>query len=243
MAKLLVSDALWEVIAPRLPPELPEPKGGRPRIADRAALTGLVFVLKTGLPWQYLPQELGCGSRVTCWRCWREWPPAGVWHRLHQVRLDPLWRSRPARRVARQPGGFAPPGKQGGGADQAVGPNPTERGTAGSQRHLVVDRQGIPRAVWLTAANVHDAVVFEDRIEAVAPLKRPRGRPRQRPDTWPADQGDASPRGRASLRRRGRVCRIARRGIASSEQLGRSRWAVEPTFAGMNRFRRFDDPL
>ena len=90
MAKPLVSDALWEVIAPLLPPELPKPKGGRPRIPNRAALTGILFVLKTGLPWEDLPQELGCGSGVTCWRRLRAWQQAGVWHRLHLAVLDRL---------------------------------------------------------------------------------------------------------------------------------------------------------
>jgi transposase len=90
MAKPLVSDALWEAIAPLLPPEPPKPKGGRPRVSDRAALTGILFVLKTGLPWEYLPQELGCGSGVTCWRRLRDWQQAGVWHRLHLALLDQL---------------------------------------------------------------------------------------------------------------------------------------------------------
>ena len=90
MAKPLVSDALWEVIAPLLPPEPPKPKGGRPRVPDRAALTGILFVLRTGLPWEYLPQELGCGSGVTCWRRLRDWQQDGVWHRLHLALLDRL---------------------------------------------------------------------------------------------------------------------------------------------------------
>src|SRR6478672_9525035 len=90
MAKPLVSDALWEVIAPLLPPELPKPKGGRPRVPDRAALTGILFVLRTGLPWEYLPQEMGCGSGMTCWRRLRDWNRANVWHRLHTVLLDRL---------------------------------------------------------------------------------------------------------------------------------------------------------
>jgi IS5 family transposase len=140
--------------------------------------------------------------------------------------------------VARQPGCFEYPGKKGGGADQEVGPNPTDRGKAGSKRHLVVDRQGIPLAVWLTAANVHDSVVFEDLIEAVEPIKRPRGRPRQRPAKLHADKGYDFPRCRAYLRKRGIGCRIARRGIESSQTLGRYRWVVERTFAWLNRFRR-----
>lgn len=57
---------------------------------DRACLTGIIFVLKTGLPWEYLPQELGCGSGMTCWRRLRDWQAAGVWERLHQKLLDRL---------------------------------------------------------------------------------------------------------------------------------------------------------
>src|SRR5579859_106954 len=90
MSTSLVSDALWAIIAPLLPPERPKPKGGRPRIADRAALTGIVFVLKSGIPWEMLPQELGCGSGMTCWRRLRDWQATGVWDKLHRVLLDHL---------------------------------------------------------------------------------------------------------------------------------------------------------
>ena len=90
MAKELVTDELWEVIEPLLPPEPPKPEGGRPRVDDRAALSGIIFVLKSGIPWEMLPQEMGCGSGVTCWRRLREWQEAGVWERLHQVLLDRL---------------------------------------------------------------------------------------------------------------------------------------------------------
>src|SRR6478672_3787176 len=90
MAKPLVSDELWAVIEPLLPPQPPRPKGGRPRVSDRAALTGILFVLKTGTPWEMLPPEMGCGSGMTCWRRLRDWQRAGVWGRLHQVLLDRL---------------------------------------------------------------------------------------------------------------------------------------------------------
>ena len=66
MGKRLVIDELWEAIEPLLPKEPPKPKGGRPRISDRAALTGIIFVLKSGIPWEILPQEMGCGSGSTC---------------------------------------------------------------------------------------------------------------------------------------------------------------------------------
>jgi transposase len=117
MKEHLVSDRLWTVIAPLLPPAPPKPKGGRPRVPDRAALTGIVFVLASGIPWEMLPQELGCGSGVTCWRRLRDWQAAGVWAALHRALLDHLgeadridWSrasldsaSVPAKRGARRP--------------------------------------------------------------------------------------------------------------------------------------------
>ena len=90
MTKPLVSDELWEVIAPLLPPGPPKPKGGRPRVSDRAALTGILFVLRSGIPWSRLPQELGCGSPMTCWRRLREWEAAGVWEKMRRVLLTRL---------------------------------------------------------------------------------------------------------------------------------------------------------
>lgn len=117
MTKELVSDKLWETVEPLLPDEPPKPKGGRPRVDDRAALAGIIFVLKSGIPWEMLPKEMGCGSGVTCWRRLREWQEAGVWQRLHKVLLDRLgeadridWErasldsaSIPAKRGAREP--------------------------------------------------------------------------------------------------------------------------------------------
>ena len=90
MSRPLVPDELWAIVGPLLPPEPPKPKGGRPRVSDRAALAGIIFVLRTGCPWEWLPQELGCGSGVTCWRRLRAWQRAGVWHRLHTVLLERL---------------------------------------------------------------------------------------------------------------------------------------------------------
>jgi transposase len=90
MAKPLVSDELWAVVAPLMPAPRPKKKAGRPRVPDRACLTGIVFVLKTGIQWEYLPQEMGCGSGMTCWRRLRDWQEAGVWWELHRVLLDRL---------------------------------------------------------------------------------------------------------------------------------------------------------
>lgn len=80
------------LIEPLLPP--PKPRRfkcpARKAVADRAALTGILFVLKTGVRWRDLPSEMGCGSGVSCWRSLRDWQQAGVWDRLHAVLLAKL---------------------------------------------------------------------------------------------------------------------------------------------------------
>ena len=81
------------MISPLLPVQPPKPKGGRPRVDDRAALTGILFVLRTGMPWEMLPQEMACGSGVTCWRRLRDWQAAGVWDRLHRELLHRLYQA------------------------------------------------------------------------------------------------------------------------------------------------------
>lgn len=90
MGKPLLTDELWELIEPILPPPKPRPKGGRPPVPHRNALTGILFVLKTGIPWEDLPQEMGCGSGMTCWRRLRDWQEAGVWDDILHVLLNHL---------------------------------------------------------------------------------------------------------------------------------------------------------
>lgn len=86
----LVADDLWAIIEPLFPPEPPKLRGGRPRIQNRATLSGILFVLRSGIPWEMLPLEMGCGSGVTCWRRLREWQAAGLWERLHRHLLETL---------------------------------------------------------------------------------------------------------------------------------------------------------
>jgi len=92
MAKAILDESLWQLVEPVLPPPKPRRQRypGRKPVSNRQALTGILFVLKTGIPWEYLPQELGCGSGMTCWRRLRDWQEAGVWDKLHQLVLNLL---------------------------------------------------------------------------------------------------------------------------------------------------------
>ena len=90
MASPVITDELWQVIDRLIRKGPPPPEGGGPRVGDREALTGILFVLKTGISWEDLPQEVVRGSRLTCWRRLRDWQAAGVWDRLHCVLLDDL---------------------------------------------------------------------------------------------------------------------------------------------------------
>src|SRR3954470_23763114 len=89
MAKPLVSDELWAIVEPLLPPTRAPGTRGPPPVPNRVALTGILFVLKTGLPWEYFPQELGCCG-MTLWNRLRDWQRAGVWERLHRTLLQHL---------------------------------------------------------------------------------------------------------------------------------------------------------
>jgi transposase len=153
-----IGDDLWEAIQPLLPPELAFRHGGPPRVPHRAALGGIIFILRHGLRWGDLPQELGYGSGVTCRRRLRQWQALGIWATVDQVVLNWLgdldaidWSRASVDSVSVR-------AKRGG---EHTGPNPTDRGKAGSKYHFLVDRQGVPLAVQLTAANVHDSKLLE----------------------------------------------------------------------------------
>jgi transposase len=91
MAKPLVPDTLWRIVEPLLPRRrTSRRKGGRPPVENRKALAGVLFVLRTGIPWEYLPQEMRCGCGMTCWRRLKRWQRAGVWRKLHETLLEEL---------------------------------------------------------------------------------------------------------------------------------------------------------
>lgn len=130
------------------------------------------------------------------------------------------------------------PSKKGG---HATGPDPTNRGKPGTKRPGVADRRGTPLAAIVTGANRHDSIVFEELIDAIPAIKRPRGRPRKRPAKLHADKASDIPRCRRFLQRRRITIRIARKGVETSQRLGRHRWVVERTLAWLTQFRRLTD--
>jgi transposase len=183
MAKPLVPDELWTLIEPLLPPE---------RRPSRAALTGILFVLKSGLSWEMLPQEMGCGSGMTCWRRLRDWQALVCWY-LEQAASRPARLPGPGQCHRLEPrlrGQRVCCGKRG----EKTGHNPTDCGRAGSKRHVIADANGVPLALRITAANIHaanihDSRLFEELIDAVPPIRHGVGRPQRRPAKLHADKG------------------------------------------------------
>jgi transposase len=92
VAKPILDDELWALIEPLLPAPKERRKryAGRKPISNRQALTGILYVLRSGIPWNMLPQEMGCGSGMTCWRRLRTWQEQRLWQRMHEVLLSKL---------------------------------------------------------------------------------------------------------------------------------------------------------
>ena len=234
-----VEDRLWELIEPLIPSRpAPRGPGGRPRIDDRAALEGILFVLDTGCRWRDLPEQLGCGFGHTAWRRLREWHDAGVWDRLHQLVLYELSNIDELDWTRGCIDAVSVRSKKGG---ELTGRSPTDRGKAGSKYHVLCDANGLPLHIMLSAANTHDSMLFEPLLDTNPTVRGHHGRagrPRCRPDKLHADKGYDYRRCRRYLTRRGIKVRIARRGIEGKSRLGRVRWVVERTISWLLRFKR-----
>src|SRR5579864_4135645 len=169
MARPLVSDALWERIEPLLPP----PKArrfhfpGRKPLDRRKVLTGIIFVLKTGIPWQDLPAEMGCGSGMSCWNYLVAWQRAGVWKKLHRVLLCEL---QEADRIDWSRAAVDSSHARALGGGEKTGKNPTDRRKLGSKHHIVTDAQGIPLATTTTGSNVPDVNEMLHVVDEIPPV-------------------------------------------------------------------------
>lgn len=151
------------IIEPLLPASVPRPRGGRPRTPDRAAPTGILFVLRTGLQWEMLPLEMECGSSITWWCRLRDWQErvfktncavsycvaSGL--TIGSTGAECAWTARP----------LLPTG------GHKTAPNPTDKGRLDTKRHLITDRYGIPLAFVLTGANTHDSMPFGELLDSI----------------------------------------------------------------------------
>src|SRR3954471_20284834 len=242
---VLVSDALWERLQPLLPPAPPRRFRfpGRKPIGYRKILTGILFVLKTGIAWDDLPAELGWGCGKTCRHYLRAWHQAGVWQQLHALLLAELngadqidWE----RALIDASFAKAPEG----GED--TGPNPTDRSKSGSKHHVLTDAQGIPLAATVTAANVNEVTQVFQVLADLPPVGGKPGPKRQKPERLQGDRGYDSGPVRQLLRWLGITPVLAARYTENGSGLGVYRWFVERTISwlhSLGRLRRRLDRL
>jgi transposase len=182
-----------------------------------------------------LPQEMGCGSGMSCWRRLRDWQERGIWQLLHFVLLDWLARYGQIDWSRALVDGSSIRAVFGG---LQTGPNPTDRAKLGSKRHLICDGRGVPLAIQLTGANRNDSQQALALVDAVPTLRSERGRPRHRPNCVLGDRGYDAEAIRQGLRSRHIIPFLAKRNSKHGSGLGRWRWVVERSFAWLNQFRR-----
>jgi transposase len=235
MARPLLPDELWEVIEPLLPKWTPSPKGGQPPVSDRNVLTGILFVLKTGIPWEDLPCEMNCGCGMTCWRRLRDWQTDGTWDKIHKVLLDKL---RGADKIAWSraliDSSFVRAAYGGG----ATGPSPVDRSKPGSKHHVITDANGIPLTSSVTAANRNDVTEMAPLVNKLPEVAGKVGHPRRKPDALQGDLAYDSEPHREGLRQMGIEPVLPEKGIDEDSGLGETRWPVERTLAWIHQNRR-----
>jgi transposase len=238
MAKPLLPDTLWERIQPLLPPR-PKPqrpdRPGRPPSDDRQAWSGILVVLKTGMNWEDLPRERGCGSGMTCWRRWSAGTKAGVWQKVPEL-LVAAWPGADTSEGTRAMIDSSFVRARGGGGK--TGPRPGDRRTTGSQHPVITAAGGAPWVAATTAAHVPEVDPRSGRVAAMPPVRGKPGRPRRRPDRLDGDRGSDSDPPRKKVRRRGLRPPLARRRTAHGSGLGESRGVVERTWSWLHAFGR-----
>jgi transposase len=235
--KPLVTNELWEKIEPLLPPA-PRRRfrfPGRKPLDQRKILTGILFVLKTGIAWDDLPADLGCGCGKTCRHYLCLWHQAGVWQNLHALLLAELngadqvdWsRALIAASFCKAPEG---------GED--TGPNPTDRRKSGSKHHVLTDAHGIPLNATVTAANVNEVTQALNVLVNKPAVGGKPGPKRELPERLQGDAAYDSAPLRTLLRWLGITPVMGKRGQQHGSGLGKFRWYVERTIAWFHSFGR-----
>ncbi len=203
MSDSILSDQLW----PRIEPLLPKDKkrrhiqyAGRKPAEARKVMTGIIFVLKTGVPWKSLPATSDFPSGHTCRRRLIEWDERGVWTRLWHSILSEL---QSEGQLSWERGVVDSSSVRAGHGGEKTGKNPTDRGKLGSKHHLLVEGHGIPLATRLTGANRHDISALINLVESIPQVRGKRGRPRQKPKRVQGDRAYDSEPHRRALKKKG----------------------------------------
>ena len=199
----LLPDDLWRRLEPLIPKRRKNRHvqyAGRKPAEDRRVVNGILFVLRTGVPWRLLPATSDFPSGLTCWRRLRRWHKAGVWQRLFESLLAELQKAHKIdwyRALVDSASVRAPSG------GRKTGPNPTDRRKAGSKHHVLTDAKGVPLATILTGANRHDVTQLLPLLDKIPPVRGQRGRPRTRPKQVQGDRAYDSEPHRRALKKRG----------------------------------------
>jgi transposase len=203
MRDSILSDQLWQRLEPLLPKQRKKRNiqyAGRKPTDPRKVMTGILFVLQTGIPWKSLPATSDFPSGHTCRRRLLEWQKRGVWKRLWQSLLDEL---QSEGQLSWERGVVDRSSVRAGHGGEKTGKSPVARGKLGSKHHLLVEGRGVPLSMSLTGANRHDITQLMKLVENIPKVRGKRGRPRQRPKKLQGERGYDSEPHRRALKKRG----------------------------------------
>ncbi|MEU2494018.1 IS5 family transposase [Streptomyces sp. NPDC007883] len=233
----IVPDGLWEIAKPLIPPSKVRSQGGGTQdTPDETLFAATVYVLVSGCAWRALPPCFGI-SKSTAHRRFMIWSRAGVWGRLHEAVLDrsdecgllDLTRTVLDSAHVRA--------KKGG---ELTGPSPVDRGKAGSKMHVLSDANGLPLVVGISAANTHDSLGLKPMVAGLQSRHDSDRGWHYKSRKLHADKAYDIPELRKWLRGKRIAVRIARKGIESSERLGRRRRVIERTMSWLTGYRRLN---
>jgi transposase len=206
MKKQLVFDDLWRRVEPLLPKKRKNRHvqyAGRKPWDDRKVFEGIVFALKTGIPWEFLPATEVWPSGMTCWRRLMKWHRAGVWKKLFASLLSEL---RAQGKLDLNRGVIDSASVRAPGGGRKTGPNPVDRRKLGSKHHLLTEAHGIPLSILLTGANRHDVSQLLKLAEAIPWIKGKPGHPRKRVKCLQGDRAyDSEPHRKALKKNRNSI--------------------------------------
>ncbi|MEU2791207.1 IS5 family transposase [Streptomyces sp. NPDC007100] len=231
----IVPDGLWEIAKPLLPPPRVRPQGGGTSdTPDETLFAAIIYVLVTGCAWRHLPPCFGI-SKSTAHRRFLIWSRAGVWGRLHKAVLHQLDDAGliDVTRVVLDTAHVR--AKQGG---EHTGPSPVDRRKPGTKMHLLSDANKLPLAVVISAANIHDSDGLKPTVAGLHTQHDPHRGRYFKPQRLYADKAYDVPILRRWLWGKHIGVRVARKGIESSERLGRRRWVIERILSWLTGYRR-----